>query len=355
MGRTHKNGFINSVLKELGNDYASVVDDGVPTGDISGYIDTGSYIINAQISGSIHGGIPDNKVTVLAGHEATGKTFFCVEIIKNFLEKNDEGYCFYFESEGAISKDMFSDRRIDTKRIGIIPVSTVQEFRTQCLKLIRSYKNVDEADRKPILLVLDSLGNLSTTKEMEDSEAGKETRDMTRAQLIKGTFRVITLALSKVRVPLLVTNHTYQVVGSLFASKEMGGGSGIKFAGSTIIFLSRGKDKDSDKNVTGNIIFSEIVKSRFTKQFKKVVTLLSFEEGLHPYYGLLELGEKHGIFKKVANKYEMPDGTKEFRKAILKDPETYFTDEVMDRIEEVAKKEFCFGNINEMIEGEVEV
>ena len=101
-----------------------------------------------------------------------------------------------------------------------------------------------EKDRPPMMMCLDSLGNLSTTKEMEDVSDGKETRDMTRAQMVKGTFRVLTLLGGKAKVPLVVTNHTYDQIGTLFPQKIMGGGTGLHYAASSIVFLSKKKEKD---------------------------------------------------------------------------------------------------------------
>ena len=231
--------FLKDIVKEIDNEYATLVSDGVAAGDTSGYIDTGSYVFNALVSGSIYGGVPGNKITAIAGESSTGKTFFCLGIVQHFLESNPDAGVIYFESESAISKQMIEDRGIDSNRMMIVPVTTVQQFRTQAIKILDKYTELD--DKKPMMFVLDSLGMLSTSKEIEDSEAGKETRDMTRAQVVKSIFRVLTLKLGKANVPLLVTNHTYDVVGAYIPTKEMGGGSGLKYAASTIIYLSKKK------------------------------------------------------------------------------------------------------------------
>ena len=151
---------------------------------------------------------------------------------------------------------MLAERGIDPKRFVLIPVSTVQEFRNQATKICDNVDKVPLEARHPILLVLDSLGNLSTEKEVKDIIEGNDTRDMTRAQLIRGAFRVLALRLSKLQMPMIVTNHTYDVIGAYVPTKEMGGGSGLKYAASTIVYLSKSKDRDSDKNVVGNIIGS---------------------------------------------------------------------------------------------------
>jgi len=334
--------FLKKVIKDTENEFASIVDEGVEAGDVSTYIDTGSYIFNGLVSGTINGGIPANKITALAGESATGKTFFVLGMCKHFLDNNPDAGVIYFESESAITKDLIENRGIDTKRMVVMPVTTVQEFRTQSLRVLDSYLEQDEADRKPLLLVLDSLGMLSTTKEVEDTEAGKETRDMTRAQVTKAAFRVLTLKLGKAKVPLVITNHTYDVVGSMFPQKEMGGGSGLKYAASTIIYLSKKKDKDGTE-VVGNIIHCKTHKSRLSKENSMVDVRLSYEKGLDRYYGLLDLAIKHGIFKQVSTRIELPDGTKQYAKTINNDPEKYFTDDIMQQLDDAAQKEFSYG------------
>lgn len=336
----------SDLIKETGNEYAGIAEDGIDAGDITGYISTGSYTLNALLSGSIYGGIPANKVTALAGEPSTGKTFYALNIVYQFLKDNPNGFVFYFESESAISKEMMTSRGIDTKRIAVMPVATIQEFRTQAVKILDKY--IDQKtnkDRPPMLFVLDSLGNLSTQKEMEDIAAGKDTRDMTRAQLLRGAFRVLTLKLGVAKVPLIVTNHVYDVVGSYVPVKKMNGGSGLEYAASTIVFLSKKKDK-TDNEVTGAIITAVLKKARLTIENKSVETLLEYSNGLDPYYGLLTLAEKFGIFKKVSTRYELPDGTKAFESHIEKEPEKFFTNEVLDKIDEMCQNEFLYGKTN---------
>ena len=265
-------------------------------------------------------------------------------MVKNFLDHNPDAGVLYFESESAITKQMVIDRGIDPQRMVIIPVTTVQEFRTQAIKILDSYLAKNVADRKPIMLCLDSLGMLSTTKEVEDTSDGKETRDMTRAQVLKAAFRVLTLKLGRAKVPMVVTNHTYDSMG-LFATKEMGGGSGLKYAASSIVFLSKKKEKDGTE-VVGNIVHCKNHKSRLTIENKMVDVRLSYDKGLDRYYGLLELAIKHGIFKQVSTRIELPDGKTQFGKTIINNPEEYFTEEVMKQIDDAAAKEFKYGNVH---------
>ena len=334
--------FLQNIVKEIDNEYASLVSDGVAAGDTSNFINTGSYIFNALVSGSVYGGIPGNKITALAGESSTGKTYFCLGIVQYFLESDPDAGVIYFESESAIGKQMIEDRGIDSSRMMIVPVTTVQEFRTQSIRILDKYLEQPADQRKPLMFVLDSLGMLSTTKEVEDAEAGKETRDMTRAQIVKSIFRVLTLKLGKANVPMLVTNHTYDVVGAYIPTKEMGGGSGLKYAASTIIYLGKKKEKDG-KEVVGNIVKCKAAKARLTKENSQVEVRLYYDKGLDKYYGLLELGEKYGLWKNVAGRYEM-NGKKVYGKAILSDPDTYFTPEIMQALDECAGKEFKYGN-----------
>ena len=324
------------------NEYASIVDDGVEAGDVDSFIDTGSYIFNGLLSGSLYGGLASNKITALAGESATGKTFFLMGIVKSFLDKDPNAGVIYFESESAITKQMVIDRGIDPKRMVIMPVTTVQEFRTQAIRVLDDYLSQDEADRQPMFLCLDSLGMLSTTKEVEDTAEGKETRDMTRAQVLKAAFRVLTLKLGRAKVPMVVTNHTYDVVGSMFPQKEMGGGSGLKYAASSIVYLSKKKEKDGTE-VVGNIVHCKNHKSRLTKENKMVDVRLTYDKGLDRHYGLLDLALKYGIFKSVSTRIELPDGSKTFGKTINNDPEKYFTEDIMKQLDDAAMKEFKYG------------
>jgi len=343
--------FLKDIIKTTGNEYAALVSDGIEGADVGAFYDTGSHIFNALLSGSIYGGLPANKITAIAGESATGKTFFVMGMVKSFLDANPDAGVLYFESESAITKQMVIDRGIDPTRMVIIPVTTVQEFRTQAIKILDIYLAKKESDRKPIMLCLDSLGMLSTTKEVEDTTDGKETRDMTRAQVLKAAFRVLTLKLGRAKVPMVVTNHTYDTMGSMFPTKEMGGGSGLKYAASSIVFLSKKKDKNGTE-VVGNIVHCKNHKSRLTIENRMVDVRLSYEKGLDRYYGLLELALKYGIFKQMSTRIELPDGTTQFGKTINNNPEKYFTEEVMKLIDAAAGKEFKYGTTDIPLEDE---
>ena len=332
--------FLKDIVKEIGDDYTKLASD---ISDSESFIDTGSLVFNGLVSGSIFGGVSSNKITAIAGESSTGKTFFSLAVAKNFLDTNPDAYVLYFDTESSITRALLESRNIDTKRFVVINVVTIEEFRTKALKAVDKYLQMPIEDRKPCMFVLDSLGMLSTEKEITDALNDKQVRDMTKSQLVKGAFRMLTLKLGQANIPLIVTNHTYDVIGSYVPTKEMGGGSGLKYAASTIIYLTKKKEKDQ-KEVVGNIIKAKTAKSRLSKENKQVEIRLFYDErGLDRYYGLLELGEIGDLWKNVAGRYEI-HGKKVYAKEIYKNPDTYFTPEVLQALDEIAQKEFSYGS-----------
>ena len=331
--------FLTEIVKEIGDDYTKLASD---IDDTERYVDTGSYIFNALVSGSIFGGVSGNKITAIAGESSTGKTFFSLAVVKNFLDSNPDGYCLYFDTEAAVNKSLLSSRGVDLTRVVVVNVVTIEEFRSKALKAVDIYLKKPEDERKPCMFVLDSLGMLSTEKEITDALNDKQVRDMTKSQLVKGAFRMLTLKLGQAKIPMIVTNHTYDVIGSYVPTKEMGGGSGLKYAASTIIYLSKKKEKDG-KDVIGNIIKAKTAKSRLSKENMEAEIRLYYDErGLDKYYGLLELGELGGLWQNKMGRYEI-DGKKLYAKQILKEPEEYFTPEVMEKLDEIAAEQFSYG------------
>ena len=331
--------FLKDIVKEIGDEYTELASN---IDETETYVDTGSYIFNALVSGSIFGGVSGNKITAIAGETSTGKTFFALAVVKNFLDSHPDGFCLYFDTEAAISKSLLESRGVDTTRLVVVRVVTIEDFRNKALKAVDIYLKAPVEERKPCMFVLDSLGMLSTDKEITDALNEKQVRDMTKSQLVKGAFRMLTLKLGQAKIPMIVTNHTYDVIGAYVPTKEMGGGSGLKYASSTIVYLSKKKEKDGT-DVVGNIIKAKTAKSRLSKENKVVEIRLFYDErGLDKYYGLLELGELGGLWKNVAGRYEI-NGKKLYAKEIFKDPEKYFTAEVMQALDETAHKEFSYG------------
>ena len=331
--------FLNEIVKDIGIDYAQLASQ---ITEVETYVDTGSYIFNGLCSGSIFGGLSGNRITAIAGETSTGKTFFSLAVVRNFLDSHPDACVLYFDTESAISKSMLDERGIDKDRFVVINVVTIESFRQKALQCVDKYLKLDESERQPMMFVLDSLGMLSTEKEINDALIDKQVRDMTKSQLVKGAFRMLTLKLGQANVPLIVTNHTYDVIGSYVPTKEMGGGAGLKYAASTIIYLSKKKEKDG-KDVIGNIIKAKTAKSRLSKENQTVEVRLFYDErGLDRYYGLLELGEIGGLWKNVAGRYEI-GGKKIYAKQIMAEPETYFDEETLQKLDVIAKDVFSYG------------
>jgi len=331
--------FLNELIKDIGDEHASIAKD-IDESEI--YVDTGSYIFNALVSGSINGGISGNKITAIAGESSTGKTFFALAVVRSFLDSDPSAIVVYFDTESAITRTLLEERGIDTSRVIVMNVVTIEKFRAKALQCVDKYMKLKEDERQPMMFVLDSLGMLSTEKEIGDVLDDKMIKDMTKPALVKGAFRMLTLKLGQANVPLIVTNHTYDVIGSYVPTKEMGGGSGLKYAASSIIYLSKKKEKDG-KEVIGNIIKAKTAKSRLSKENKQVEIRLYYDErGLDKYYGLLELGEAGGLWKNVAGRYEI-DGKKVYAKEIYKNPEKYFTSDIMEKLDVIARGTYSYG------------
>ena len=327
----------------------------------NGFIDTGNYLFNALISGSMYGGFPGNHISALAGAPSSGKTYFALTAVKRFLDNHPEGYVLYVETEGAVYTEMLEEWGIDTERCIIVPLNTVEDLKHQLSNFIETYRK--EGQSVPCLVILDSAGMLSTTKEVADALEGKQARDMTRAQLIRGAMRILTYPLRQAKVPFLFTNHTYDVPGAYIPTKAMSGGDGLVYAASVVIELDNrrlkeghkdvatkemsvkdagGMEKKGSKDVVANIVRVKLKKGRFTRDGKEIEVYLDHRRGLLPYYGLVEFGLQTGVLKKEGNYVHFPTGVKGFVSAVNTNPEQYFTDEVMAKLEEECIKEFTF-------------
>ena len=337
------NKFIKDLIKASGSQYAALAADGI-IGDSDSWIDTGSYVFNALVSGSIYKGIPGTKVTMLGGEESVGKTWFAISLAKSFLEANPTGYVFAWETESAFTEKMLDVRGIDKNRFVVAQVNTVQEFRVEVMKVLEQYEAYDEEEEKPpMLFLLDSLGNLSTNKEMDDMVKGDDKSDMTRAKLLRGTFRALTLKMARNKIPMIMTNHVYIVTGAYVPTKEQGGGLGGKYAASLIVFLSKSTERDTKtKELLGNIIKITTEKSRYTKEKEKVETFLSYETGMDRYYGLLPLAVEFGIVQKGPKKYVFPDGSSYYENEINETPSVW-TKEILDEIDKNCRIKFELG------------
>lgn len=253
--------------------------------EVDEWIPTGNYLLNAQLSGTLFGGIPNTRSLGLMGDPGTGKSFVCLNVAR---EAQKKGYdVIYCDTEGAIDKSSAIKFGIDANKVRYQPIKTVTEFMTFVANLLDLVKKAKAGGANPkILLILDSLGMLSTDKELRDAIEGKNAADMgAKAKELRKLFRVITLDLTAAKIPLVCTNHVY-AGGGFFPTKESSGGDGPIFAMSVISFLSKAQLKEGNSSTkTGIIVTSNLKKSRFTIP-EPVKFHISFSNGMNPYVGL---------------------------------------------------------------------
>ncbi len=266
--------------------------------NIKEFISTGNYILNAALSGNLFGGIASGRVTTFEGDPGTGKTFLACSICR---EAQKMGYTpIIMDSEGSYDSAFVSRLGVDPNKLIIKQVSTISEtsqfIANICLKLQEQEDKFGEHQK--VIMVLDSLGNLSSDKERDDTISGNNKRDMTKAQDIKAMFRVNSIPLARLQIPFITCNHVYSAIGSYVPQSIGAGGSGLKYAASLTVQLSTSKleDKDNDAAAakrqgsdsavkTGVLVTAKPVKSRFCRPYK-VKFQIPFYKKPNPWVGL---------------------------------------------------------------------
>jgi RecA/RadA recombinase len=286
---------LNDVLNKFSPD-GDILEDSVYA-RIDEFIGTGSYILNAALSGSLFGGMPNRRSLTFAGVEGSGKTYLALSICRNAQAM---GYTIiYCDSEGGIDIEFVRRLGVDTKKFRIEQISTIEEFATFTAKLNETLKGYRDKGLAPpkVMVVLDSLGNLSSTKEKEDTTEGSGKRDMTKQQAIRRTFRVVGNDFAKNAVPFIICNHVYDSIGSFFGGKTISGGGGILYNSSMIFMLTKSKltDTTSEKHVKkqgldqytkiGIVVTVNPVKQRFARPIK-VHVHIPFYKKPNPFVGL---------------------------------------------------------------------
>lgn len=321
---------------------------------IDHYIPTGNYMLNMCLTASLFGGYPNNRAIALAGPSGTGKTFLTLNAVK---QAQDLGYSIvYYDSENAVDRDLIEKFGIDPSRFRYEPCNTVQEFRTSVTAIteVLIEQKSKGAELPKIMMVLDSAGNLATQKEIDDAKTGSDKSDMTRARLLKSTFRILMTKLGICKIPLLFTNHTYQTQ-EMFSKTVSGGGTGPEYAASIILFLSKAKLKDGGdgKEQTGIIVTAKPNKNRFAKPMA-VKFHLSFTKGMNPYVGLEEYiswencGIERGRFisEKDYGKLGEADQEKCFRHEYLEDGQ----EKVLYFQPSATARKLCVAHLNDTVE-----
>ena len=251
--------------------------------EVTEWIHTGNYHLNACVSGSLFGGWPNNRSCSVAGPSGTGKTFLTLNSVREAINM---GYnVIYYDSEAAVDKDQMLKFGIDTTKVNYQPINTVQEFRTSVTTITKKMQEIKRSGGEipKIMIILDSAGNLATAKEIEDAATGSEKADMTRSKILKSIFRIIMTPLADLKIPFIFTNHTYQTQD--FISRQVaGGGTGPEYAASIVLMLNKAQLKDGADKV-GIIVTAKPDKNRFAKP-TPIKFHLNFSEGMNPYVGL---------------------------------------------------------------------
>lgn len=272
---------INAELAAI-NPMGSVMDQS-DFSEVTEWIDTGNYNLNACVSGSLFGGWPNNRSCSIAGPSGTGKTFLILNSVKQAI---DMGYnVIYYDSEAAVDKTLMEKFSIDTTKVNYQPVNTVQEFRTSVTSITKKMQDAKRAGASvpKVMIILDSAGNLATQKEIDDAASGSDKSDMTRSKVLKSIFRIIMTPMADLKIPFLFTNHTYQTQD--FISRQVaGGGTGPEYAASIVLFLNKAQLKEGGEK-TGIIVTAKPNKNRFAKP-TTVKFHLDFSKGMNRYVGL---------------------------------------------------------------------
>ena len=297
-------------------------------------------MINVALSGSMQGGLAPG-LTVLAGPSKHFKTSFALIMASAYLKKYDDAVCLLYDTEFGITPEYLESMNVDPQRCIHTPIEHVEQLKFDITKQL---EEIEKGDK--VIIVIDSVGNLASKKELDDALDGKSVADMSRAKALKSLFRICTPYLTTRDIPLVAVNHTYKEIG-MFPKDIMSGGTGIYYSANQILFMGRQQEKDGTE-VIGNIVHCKNHKSRMTIENKMVDVRLTYDKGLDRYYGLLDLALKYDIFKSVSTRIELPDGSKTFGKTINNNPEKYFTEDIMKQLDECAEKEFKYGNIEEI-------
>jgi len=352
--------------RELGNidDAFKILDDLNPEAafldenslsNVKEWIDTGSMALNAIISGSIYGGIPMGRLSGFIGPESCGKTLMANKIMANAQKKGM--HVAYFDTEGALDEDTAKRLGCDTSKIKHVPTELTEQCRNQIVKFLESI--VEKKLQGKVLVVIDSLGNLITTKEKKKIDEGSDTPDMgNRAKALKSMMRAITHSAAKANCPVVFTNHIYDDPSQLHptAIKKQAGGSGPLYMASVIIQMAKkaerssdSKNKDSNdtvtplsKDINGLTLRAFTTKNRFVPPFLETEMYLNFRTGLNKYSGLLEMCEGYGILEKQGHRHAFNGEVLGFFKDWKSDDSVW--EKILPSLEDKLKKELTFKN-----------
>jgi RecA/RadA recombinase len=257
------------------------------------FIDTGVPMINVALSGDVEGGLTTG-LTVLAGPSKHFKTSFALLMASAYLQAKPNAIMLFYDSEFGSPQAYFDQFGIDTNRVLHTPIANVEELKFDIVAQLEAIEKTDD-----VIIVIDSIGNLASKKELEDAINEKSVADMSRAKSLKGLFRMVTPYLAMKSIPLLAINHTYKEIG-LFPKDIVSGGTGIMYSADNVWIVGRRQNK-TGKEVIGYDFIINVEKSRFVKEKSKIPVSVTWEGGIDPYSGLLDIGLAGGYVTKPSN------------------------------------------------------
>ena len=284
--------------------------------NVTEWIDTGCMALNAIISGSLYGGVPMGRITGFAGPQACGKTLMVNKIMANAQKKGM--HVVYFDTENALDKNTAENLGCDSTKIKHCPIEIIEDCRNQMVKFLKTV--VEKGLQGKVIIAIDSLGNLISTREAKIIDDGKDSADMgARAVSLKSMLRAITHAAAKANCPIIFTNHTYDNPGALYPTlvKSQSGGSGPLYMSSVLVQMatkqervSRSDNKNAtedvpplSKDVNGLTMRALTTKNRFIPPFLECEMYLNFRSGISKYSGLLEMAEGYGVIQKQGHRH----------------------------------------------------
>ena len=291
-------------------------------------------MINVALSGSVDGGLAPG-LTVLAGPSKHFKTSFALLMAGAYLKANEDAVMLFYDSEFGSPQNYFTQFGIDTNRVLHTPITNVEELK---FDLVHQLEQLDREDK--VIVVIDSIGNLASKKELEDALNEKSVADMSRAKALKGLFRMTTPYLAMKNIPLLAVNHTYKEIG-LFPRDIVGGGTGIYYSADNIWILGRQQDKVGSE-IKGYHFVINVEKSRYVKEKSKIPITVSWDAGVLPYSGLLNVAlAGQYVAKPSAGWYSIVDrSTGELREGKVREKDTLTEEFWKPILEETDFKEF---------------
>jgi RecA/RadA recombinase len=281
-------------------------------------IQTSVPIMNVALSGSLDGGLTPG-LTVFAGPSKHFKTAFSLLLVKAYMDKYDDAVVLFYDSEFGSPQSYFDNFGIDTGRILHTPITDIEQLKFDIMSQINGIERNEH-----VMIVIDSVGNLASKKEVDDALEGKSVADMTRAKQMKSLFRMVTPHLTIKDIPMVVVNHTYAEIG-LYPKQIVSGGSGLYYSADTIFIIGRQQEKEGTEVVGYNFILN-VEKSRFVREKSKIPVEVTFEGGISKWSGLLDVAISGGFVIKPSNgwysKVDKTSGEVEDKKYRLKDTYT---------------------------------